>query len=151
MIYFGEFEEFLKEASEVSSAVLKVQGIPANCEIELCMVDSEEIHQINIDARGVDKPTDVLSFPTLELFEEDFEVEDHPLDINPENGNLFLGSIIICKEIMEKQAEEYGTGKREFYYMLVHGTLHLLGYDHMQEEEKSRMRKREEEILAEIL
>ncbi len=150
MIYFGEFEGYESRAKAVSSAVCKVKNLPSKVEIELCIVDSEEIRELNLQSRGIDKKTDVLSFPTLELFEEEFEVDEFPFDINPETGNLMLGTIIICEEVMKSQSEEYGTGEREFLYLLTHGTMHLLGYDHMEEEEKSRMRAEEEKVMAEI-
>ncbi len=147
MFYFGEFEGFETQAKAVSDAFIKLKKIPRKVEIELFIVDSEEIRELNMQSRGIDKATDVLSFPTLELFEEPFKVKDYKFDINPETGNLSLGTIIICEEVMKSQAEEYGTGDREFSYLLTHGTLHLLGYDHMQEEEKKRMRAEEEKVL----
>ncbi|MFI3164046.1 MAG: rRNA maturation RNase YbeY [Bacillota bacterium] len=148
MIYFGEFEGYEGQAELVSEAVRKVRGLQKRVEIELYIVDSEEIRELNLESRGIDKATDVLSFPTLELFEKPFRLKDNKLDINPETGNLSLGTIIMCEEVMKAQAVEYGTGEREFSYLLAHGTLHLLGFDHMQEEEKSRMRAEEEKILA---
>ncbi|MFI3168205.1 MAG: rRNA maturation RNase YbeY [Bacillota bacterium] len=151
MIYFGEFDGYEKQAEVISSAVLSVMKIPRKVEIELYFVDSEEIRELNLQSRGIDKATDVLSFPTLELFEKSFKVKDYKFDINPETGNLSLGTIIICEEVMNAQSVEYGTGEREFSYLLTHGTLHLLGYDHMQDEEKKRMREKEEKVLEKAL
>lgn len=118
---------------------------------EIVVVDEEEIRRLNRETRGVDSVTDVLSFPSLDdikgatLKKEDFVTE---ID---ENGNLFLGSIAICKKRAEEQAEEYGHGfTREFYYLATHGLWHLLGYDHMTEADKREMRDREEKVLAKI-
>ncbi len=148
MIYFGEFEGYEEQAEAVSEAVRATRKLQKRVEIELYIVDSEEIRELNLESRGIDKATDVLSFPTLELFEAPFKIKDYKTDINPETGNLSLGTIIMCEEVMKAQAEEYGTGEREFSYLLAHGTLHLLGFDHMEDEEKSRMRVQEEKILA---
>ncbi len=148
MIYFGEFEGYEEQAKKVSAGATKVRNLPRKIEIELFIVDKEEIRELNMQSRGIDKATDVLSFPTLELGEQPFKVADYKYDINPETGKLSLGTIIICEEVMKEQAKEYGTGEREFSYLLAHGTLHLLGFDHMEEEEKSRMRAEEEKILA---
>ena len=146
-MYYGEFDGFEEQAEKIEVAVKKVMKIPSDVEIELFIVDTLEMKKLNFDSRGIGKETDVLSFPTLDLFEKSFKVKNHTLDINPETNKLMLGTIVICREVMEKQAEEYETFEREFSYLLTHGTLHLLGYDHMQEKEKARMRKKEEKVL----
>ena len=117
--------------------------------IELLFVSDTEIKQLNKDTRGVDKVTDVLSYPTLDgicgkpLYKKDF-----PYDID-EEGNLLIGSIAICEKRAREQAEEYGHSyERELHYLLVHGVMHCLGYDHIEETDKAQMREREEAILG---
>ena len=119
--------------------------------IELLRVDEKEIRRLNAETRGIDKVTDVLSYPTLEL-ERGALIRggEHIFDMD-ENGNLLIGSVVICKERAEEQAEEYGHSvERELHYLLVHGVMHCLGYDHMQEDEKAQMRAREEAVLTRL-
>lgn len=93
---------------------------------------------MNLMYRQVDRATDVLSFPLIEDFNH----------ISEENGEILLGDVVICIEQAEKQAEEYGHSvQRELVYLFVHSVLHLLGYDHMEEDDKAKMRKKEEEIM----
>lgn len=100
------------------------------------------IHRINKEYRGIDRPTDVLSFPM-------FQKDEIPLERTGISD--VLGDIIICVPIVEKQSIEYEHSfKRELAYMLVHGFYHLMGYDHMQEEEKKEMRKKEETVLSKL-
>ncbi len=118
-----------------------------SCEIVLC--GREEIRALNARERGKDAVTDVLSFPSLELGAGAPVLRDrHPFDLD-EEGRLFLGSIVICREQAREQAEEYGHSfRRELHYLAVHGLCHLLGYDHETDADKSAMRAREEEILS---
>lgn len=127
--------------------VLK-QKVKLSAEISFC--EPEEIRELNKEQRGKDAVTDVLSFPSTDITAgEIVKKKNYPFDIDPENGGIFLGSIIICVERAKEQAEEYGHSlKRELYYLAVHGMLHLFGYDHEVEEDKALMREREEEILA---
>lgn len=117
--------------------------------IELLFVSADEIRSLNADTRGVDKVTDVLSYPTLDGIKgKAIHGEDHPFDID-EQGNLLLGSIVICQDRAKEQAQEYGHSYgRELNYLFVHGVMHCLGYDHMTDEEKSEMRAQEEKILG---
>lgn len=117
--------------------------------IELLFVSADEIRALNADTRGVDKVTDVLSYPTLESVKNaPIYGKNHPFDID-EQGNLLLGSIVICKDRAKEQAEEYGHSyERELNYLFVHGVMHCLGYDHITDEEKSEMRAQEEKVLG---
>ena len=117
--------------------------------VELVFVDGGEIQRLNRETRGIDKVTDVLSYPALDLVKgEPLKGEDYPLDVD-EDGNLMLGSIAICVERAKEQATEYGHSfERELHYLLVHGILHCLGYDHMTDGQQREMRAREEEILG---
>lgn len=125
-------------------------------EVNIAIVGSREIKKLNAEFRNVDKVTDVLSFPFL--LEEgktgDQEIisfltkENFKNDVNPDTGNIVVGDLYICFDKVKKQAREYGTGiEREFTYLALHGLLHLLGFDHMVDEDKVVMRKKEEEIL----
>jgi probable rRNA maturation factor len=114
--------------------------------ITITFTTPEQIHKINKEYRQVDRPTDVLSFPMFErkeleekITKQDFEHED------------VLGDIIISIEKVKEQAIEYGHSfERELSYMLVHGFYHLMGYDHIKEEDKKEMRPKEEKILNEL-
>lgn len=125
------------------NAVAKLHGLGEHEEVDITIVTDEEIHALNRDYRNVDRTTDVLSFA---LDEDGGEPE---LVGGPEVH--LLGDIIISAETAMRQAEEFGHGlEREIVYLAVHGLLHLLGYDHMQEEDKVVMRAKEEEALREI-
>lgn len=116
--------------------------------VELTFVDGEEIRELNRGQRSVDAVTDVLSFPSLDgILGKALKGADYPYDMD-ENGNLMIGSIVICRERAREQAAEYGHSyEREINYLLTHGILHCLGYDHMTDEDKALMRRKEEEIL----
>ena len=134
----------------VITTALAEEGVTAPCEVNLYIPDDAEIHQLNLAQRNVDKPTDVLSFPMFEYEPGLPPVDD--FDADPETGLTPLGDIIISLERVKAQAEEYGhSEQREMCYLLVHSVLHLLGYDHMDEDmQKAQMRKREEEILMKL-
>ena len=119
--------------------------------VELLFVDEAEIQALNNETRGIDKVTDVLSFPTLDGIKgKPIVGEKFPFD-KDEEGRLVLGSIVICKARAKEQAEEYGhTYERELHYLFVHGVMHCLGYDHMTDEERAEMREREEKVLAKL-
>lgn len=117
-------------------------ALPDNTEVSVMLVDNEEIRQLNRNYRGVDRPTDVLSFA---LDEED-QAGDIPF-ANASQVHL-LGDIIISLEKAAEQAEEYGhSPEREVGFLTIHGMLHLLGYDHNEPEETAEMRAMEEKIL----
>lgn len=140
-IVLGEYLE--KRLQDGLNAVAKLHDLDDMTEVDITIVDDEEIHQLNRDYRNVDRPTDVLSF----ALDEDDEDEPELLE-----GQLhLLGDIIISAETAARQAEEFGHGlEREIVYLAVHGLLHLLGYDHMVEEDKVIMRAKEEEALRAI-
>ena len=119
--------------------------------VELIFTDGEEIRRLNREMRTTDKVTDVLSFPTLDGIKgEEIRGEDFPYDID-EEGNLLIGSIAICCERAKEQAEEYGHSyNRELHYLIVHGIMHCLGYDHMNDMDKAEMREKEELILSKL-
>ncbi len=118
---------------------------------EIIVTDEAEIRRLNAEARGIDAVTDVLSFPSLDgIRGKALKKADFPFEVD-EEGKLFLGSIVICEKRAREQAEEYGHSyMRELHYLAVHGLWHLLGYDHMTEEDKPEMRTREEKILSKL-
>ncbi len=131
-------------------AALEAEGIEAPCEINVWITDDEGIRRINGETRGVDEPTDVLSFPMFELREGAFDPLDAGAD--PKTGRLPLGDMALSLERIRKQGESFGHGeRRETAYLTVHSVLHLLGYDHLDGgERKALMRKREEEIMKRL-
>ena len=117
--------------------------------VEVALVDEEEIRRLNRETRNLDKVTDVLSYPALEReVGERIRGKDYPFE-QDENGRLTLGSIAICTARAREQAEEYGHSfERELYYLLVHGIMHCLGYDHETDDDRVKMREREEKVLS---
>lgn len=138
------YKNNIKKLYEVAGEVLNEDFSDA-C-VSLNFVDEEEIQTLNRDFRQIDKATDVLSFPNL-----DKRVEQSIKEFSPEidGEKLFLGDIVICKKVAYSQAKEYGhSKKREVCFLALHGLLHLLGYDHIKEEEEKLMKETAEKILS---
>lgn len=124
--------------------------LPENVNVELTIVDEDTIKDVNKQYRGVDSVTDVLSFPSLEV-KMPFVAEDYPLDIDPSSGEIMLGEIMLCYSRMAEQSAEYGhSNERERCYLVLHGLLHLLGFDHIEQLDKEKMREQEELILGKL-
>lgn len=134
---------------EAILAALDEEGVDVPCIIEVCITDNEGIHQTNLDMRGVDAPTDVLSFPMFDLTPGEKPQADWA---DPDTDKVLLGDMMISLERAQAQAEEYGHSlEREICYLGVHSVLHLLGYDHLDEgPQKRQMRAREEAILGKL-
>ncbi len=129
-----------QKINEVAAICLREEQIPEEAEIDLLFVDNEAIREMNREYRGKDSATDVLSFP---MYEPDEEIDDE--------DEILFGDIVISLERAQEQCEEYGHSlEREVMYLLVHGLLHLSGYDHIEEDEKKVMRAQEEKLLAVI-
>ncbi len=132
-------DDILSLIRKVAGTSVELEQLPYDCEVSVILADDEGIRELNREYRGRDVPTDVLSFSMVE--------GEEVVDVN-EDGEAIIGDIIISMERAREQAEEYGHSmEREVAYLTVHGVLHLLGYDHMEENDKEIMRKREEEIL----
>lgn len=146
--------EFNKIAEQVILASLDYVKCPYECQINVLLTDNAGIQVMNQSMRGIDAPTDVLSFPMIDFEEEaDFSiVEESPAAyFDAESGELLLGDIMISLERMMSQAKEYNHSiKREFAFLIAHSMLHLSGYDHMEEEERIRMEDMQEAILQSI-
>ncbi len=138
----------LKELITLAAkTALDYMGFDHDAEISVMFTDNEGIRVLNAQHRGIDRATDVLSFPMLE-YDDDGEMFDDPGDIEDE---LCLGDIVISLERAAEQAEEYGHSfEREVGFLTVHSMLHLLGYDHMTEEEEKEMFGFQKEILTEM-
>ncbi|MCI8612167.1 MAG: rRNA maturation RNase YbeY [Clostridia bacterium] len=133
---------------KTANAAFSVLGLEGRAAVELICTDEEEIRKVNKSERGVDSATDVLSFPMLDAIKP-FTKENYPFDYDTETDSVFIGSILICESVARRQAQEYGHGfEREYAYLFLHGLLHLLGYDHIADEDKKAMREREEQILS---
>lgn len=141
-------------AQEVIERALDAEKCPYEAEVSLTLTDDAGIHRLNREFRGIDRPTDVLSFPMVDFLSpcgyEILEAEGADC-FNPESGELMLGDIVISVERAAEQAENYGHSlKREFAFLTAHSMLHLLGYDHMTADEASVMERKQEEILQSL-
>ena len=128
---------------------LDAENVEVSCEVNVLVTDDTGIHQVNLDMREVDAPTDVLSFPMFDLAPGDKPSEE---DADPATGLVPLGDMCLSLERVRAQAKEYGhSRRRELAYLAVHSVLHLLGYDHLDEGPmKAQMRAREEAILGKL-
>ncbi len=139
-------EELFAMLRETVNTALATEGVELPCEVNILLTDDEGIQEVNVQMRGVDAPTDVLSFPMLEL-----TPGEHPTgeDRDPGSETVPLGDMCISVERAQAQAAEFGhCFAREINYLAVHSVLHLLGYDHLDEGPmKAQMREHEERIM----
>ena len=146
--------DYEKTAFQVAEQVLTEEECPYEAEVSLLLTSDEEIHRLNLEYRGIDQPTDVLSFPQIE-YETPGDLsgaeEQEAGCFNPDTGELFLGDIIISLDRVKEQAESYGHGtRREFAFLVAHSMLHLLGYDHMTEKDTEDMEARQARVLEHL-
>ena len=142
-IYYDDRQDDIKITEEIKNlieksiaAVLKIEKLDENVEVSVSFVGDDEIRDLNREYRGVDKSTDVLSFP----MDDEFIID-----------NRILGDVIINTRRVMEQAEELGhSNERELSYLTVHSIFHLLGYDHMEDEDKKEMREREKLAMKEL-
>ncbi|WP_144462885.1 rRNA maturation RNase YbeY [Siminovitchia fortis] len=135
-------EEQLRLLEELLKLAAEMENVEGGSELSVTFVTNESIKELNMAYRGKDSPTDVISFAMEEMGEGETEIA------GVENLPRMLGDIVISIEMAEKQAEEYGHSYlRELGFLTVHGFLHLLGYDHMNDEDEKRMFKKQEDIL----
>lgn len=154
-----EFEtDFDKEAiaKEVVEHILEEEKFPWETEVDILITDSEEVKEYNKEYRDIDKTTDVLSFPNID-WEAPADYENADVDewesnsFNPETELSILGEICLNKDRIISQAEEYGHSvKREYAFLIAHSMLHLLGYDHMSEDEAKVMEEKQHRYLEEL-
>lgn len=159
MIFIDNRQEIIDVEDKLNSKIreiidyaLKEEGVKVDYEVSVILIDNNEIKNINRETRNIDNVTDVLSFPMLdypkgEVFKDvysKYEFDDTYLD----DGKLVIGDIAISLQRAKEQSVEYGHSfEREVLYLTLHSVLHLMGYDHMEENDKRKMRTREEEIL----
>ena len=144
------YPEAAKLVRRAAKAALKAQNVDADCTINVMLTDDEGIHAINLEQRGIDAPTDVLSFPLNELEEGAFDADACEYDFETEK--CLLGDMVLDLERCAKQGAEYGHGfDRELSYLTVHSVLHLLGYDHLDEGERKRAMRAREDAIMEII
>ena len=151
----AEFDFDIKEVAElVVNAVLEYENCPYEAEISLLLTHNDEIHEMNLEHRGIDRATDVLSFPMLDFDHPgDFSIiDEETADVfDPESGELMLGDIVISVDKVLEQAQEYGhSPKREYAFLIAHSMLHLCGYDHMDDEERKVMEEKQRAIMEKI-
>lgn len=150
---FGEYD-YEALFNKVVNASCDYVDCPYEVSVNILLTDNEEIHQINLSERNIDKPTDVLSFPMLDYDapgDFGFISDEDIYYFDPDSGELLLGDIVISLETAKKQAEEYGHSfTRELAFLCAHSMLHLFGYDHMDDEERVIMERMQKEILEGI-
>lgn len=145
-----DYQETLKNVILKS---IEIENCPYECEVNITFTNDSGIQRLNQDFRGIDRPTDVLSFPMADynppanfsILESDDTTAQY---FNPESGELLLGDIVISTERAKKQAKEYGHSlKREICFLTAHSMLHLMGYDHMTDRDREEMESKQDEIL----
>ncbi len=128
----------------------KLEGIDTG-EVDLTFVDNERIHELNKEYRGIDRPTDVLSFALNESAEDELEIVYEVSEDEAEELPDMLGDIIISVTRAKEQANDYGHSlERELGFLFVHGFLHLLGYDHQDEASEAEMMGKQEQVLSQV-
>lgn len=140
-------------ATKVIEAALDYEECPYEVEVNLLLTMNDEIQEMNQNFRQIDRPTDVLSFPMIDYEEAgNFDFLEDVMDaFHPESGELMLGDIVISKEKVISQAEEYGHSvEREYAFLIVHSMLHLFGYDHIGEDERMVMEAKQKEIMEQL-
>ena len=150
-----EFSFSLQEiADQVIEQILETEECPYETQVNILLTDNDGIREYNATYRGIDKETDVLSFPNIEFdTPADFTglEEDEADYFDPDSGELILGDIILSVDRVKSQAIEYGHSmKREYAFLLAHSMLHLCGYDHMEEDEAKVMEAKQREALEAI-
>lgn len=151
-VIYSDGDEFPEESiKKLEKAMYGFVQSDVRLAVEFIFVDEAEIQRLNRELRQTDRVTDVLSFPSYDGIKgQPIAKKDYKYDLD-ENGNLLIGSIAVCVKRAHEQAEEYGHSyERELNYLLVHGIMHCLGYDHMVDDEKAEMREKEEFILGKM-
>ncbi|MCR4611308.1 MAG: rRNA maturation RNase YbeY [Lachnospiraceae bacterium] len=160
--YNTEFDfDYNKIAELVVSETLKQEHFPYDVEIGISFVDEDSIRELNEQFRGIDKSTDVLSFPMIDFSDMDIGddnicemygfIEDDESYFNPDNNEVLLGDIVLCIPKVISQAKEYNHSVlREYAFLIAHSMLHLIGYDHIDEGERVVMESKQDSILESL-
>ncbi len=132
---------------KIARAVYKVLGQKAKLKAELVFMQADEMRNLNNSSRGVDSVTDVLSFPTLGGIKNEILLPENCVT-SMDGRYIMIGSIVLCKQRIIEQAKEYGHSvEKETTYLIVHGLMHLFGFDHETEDDKKEMREREKQVM----
>ena len=143
-------DKVVADLKEVLKTTFKFLGQPTrDVKYNLYVVSKNFIHDLNLTSRGVDRATDVLSFPNLDINAgEIINVNNFKLDIDPMDNSLLIGELFICNEVAKSQAKKYNHSfRREFCFLFLHGVLHCLGYDHIEEQDRVIMEELQNKIL----
>ena len=145
-------EKIMQNLTRVYRAVADFAHLPKRIKVNLSFVDEKTIRRLNKDTRNIDKVTDVLTYPYVELKpKEKLKLSDYKLEIDPDDNRLLIGDIYICTKRAEEQSKEYGHSlNREMCFLFCHGLLHILGYDHIEKEDEEVMTKFQNEILDKL-
>ncbi|MBQ8882921.1 MAG: rRNA maturation RNase YbeY [Clostridia bacterium] len=147
-VYGGD--ENVEIFDRIATQTYQTLNLSGDGAVEVCFVSKQQIRDLNAQTRNIDKVTDVLSYPALDEI-VGLTKENYPYEYDDEIGAVQIGSIVICSEVALEQANEYGHSvERENCYLFTHGLLHLLGYDHIEENDRAIMREKEEEILGKL-
>ncbi|MGI6778671.1 MAG: rRNA maturation RNase YbeY [Acetivibrionales bacterium] len=143
-----QFTEKTRELIEkVVTSAVNMEGLEFNYEVSIYLTDDRRIKEINMEQRSINRPTDVLSFPIVDMVEG--KLGSYLGDMDMESRQLLLGDIVISLETAARQAEEYGhTFERELAFLVCHGIFHLLGYDHQDDIQERKMILRQENVLS---
>lgn len=143
--FSDDYEKLLEKAV---LKTLEYEKINVDLELAISIVDKERIRALNRDFRNIDKATDVLSFPSFE-FEKGADKNAIILSDVFKDERAYLGDVVLCFDVAKEQAFEYGHSlERELAFLTVHSVLHLLGYDHIVEDEEMEMRQKQRDIMA---
>lgn len=138
-----EEKKLEEDIIKVAETALELENAVCDIDLSVVVTDNKNIQEINREQRQIDRATDVLSFPGYE--------KDEWEELKSGSELVYIGDIVVSKEKVEEQAIEYGHGfDREFCYLIAHGMLHLMGYDHIEESDKAVMRVKEEEIMKKL-
>mgnify|MGYP000023825447 CR=1 FL=1 len=141
-------ENYTEIFLQLAAAAFEKLELSGEAYAEVEFVTRAEIRSLNARSRGVDRETDVLSYPALDEIKP-FTPENYPFEYDGNKNAVCIGSIVICGEVAEEQAAEYGHSQlREICYLFVHGLMHLFGYDHISEDDRAVMRQKEESVLS---
>lgn len=135
-------------AEQIIGKAAELYGFNLNeTEIDITIVDADTIKTINRETRNIDSPTDILTFPNIDIVLP-YNKNNYPYDIDPESGNVILGEMLIARDVMANNAADYAHSvTREFAYLVTHGMMHLMGFDHIEDDDRKIMRIKEDEIL----
>lgn len=140
-------ESLITLLNDTVSKTLELENIDKECYVSITIVEADEIKELNAEHRGIDKVTDVLSFPVVNLLDGS-DISDAG---DYYDGRLILGDVVLCADRASEQAEEFGHSvEREFGYLTCHSVLHLIGYDHETDGEREVMRLKEEAVMNEL-